>query len=666
MRLQLRRRWHAVALLLAASCGAALGVLPARSPGSEPAVPGEADKSTAPSDDPYQDDNPSPDSPTPADDTSDPPPAPQTLDESEPAPLEAHADEHAEDGADEQTTPRVPLEPTTLEGVQPGKTTQEELHEKWGQPRRASRIAGGTREIYRLDKLGEVRATIVDKVVDSLAVHVEHPQALETIARRMAVDDVEPVDVFDQRAELLGTAYPERGVLLGYVPRSRPPRVFQIIIERIDAEAFLARAEARLSTRYADCLADLEQALALAPQSGRAYRMQAEVALCRGDLDAALRHAQKAIELAPDQREYRLMLARVLAVSGDYPQAIARVRDVLDEPGVADVVAARAHCQWGDYLSRSAERDFTEALGHHQQAIKLAEPLASHELHAVRRAAKEVLLDAHLAVAYDIGWGRWQQKSAVAAKWIDRAGRLADDLQSHERGGPDVRLRVYIGALAATAGIAEPPDADKWIGGVQKLGKRMYDEALDPHYRAHLTWQVARALSHAVEIETARHRPDPALALGKTALALFDESLPVAERLPTYSYQRGRLCYRLGGAVATEASDHAGAVEWFDAATPLLEMPVPAAAIDAGAHGETFVSMAVSYWDQENRSEALRLTSQGLKLMEQAVAEGKLDSAALAIPFGNLASMHETMGDFEQAQKFSEMASRYERAAAAK
>jgi tetratricopeptide (TPR) repeat protein len=188
----------------------------------------------------------------------------------------------------------------------------------------------------------------------------------------------------------------------------------------------------------------------------------------------------------------------------------------------------------------------------------------------------------------------------------------------------------------------------------------MYDEGVDPTYRAHVAWQVARALSFAVEIETARHRPEQAVALGKTALALFDESLSVTERLPTRDYERGRLCYRLGGAYAIERVEHAKAVEWFDVAAPLLEKPVPAAAVNPGEQGETFVSMAVSYWDQENRPEALRLTSQGLKLMEQAVADGLMDSSALAIPYGNLASMHESMGQYDEARKFSEMAARYE------
>jgi hypothetical protein len=96
---------------------------------------------------------------------------------------------------------------------------------------------------------------------------------------------------------------------------------------------------------------------------------------------------------------------------------------------------------------------------------------------------------------------------------------------------------------------------------------------------------------------------------------------------------------------------------------PLLESPVPAAVVDCGKQGETFVSIAVSYWEASNRDEALRLTNQGVKLMEQAAGEGLLQKAALAVPYGNLATMHEELGDAQEARKFSELASRHDQAA---
>ena len=56
---------------------------------------------------------------------------------------------------------------------------------------------------------------------------------------------------------------------------------------------------------------------------------------------------------------------------------------------------------------------------------------------------------------------------------------------------------------------------------------------------------------------------------------------------------------------AVARGDHVQAIVWFERASPLLETPVPAAAIESGEHGETFVSMAVSYWEQQAREESM-------------------------------------------------------------
>jgi len=46
--------------------------------------------------------------------------------------------------------------------------------------------------------------------------------------------------------------------------------------------------------------------------------------------------------------------------------------------------------------------------------------------------------------------------------------------------------------------------------------------------------------------------------------------------------------------------------------------------------------------------------------MEQAASEGLLAKAALAIPYSNLSSMYEQLGDAKAAKKFSELAARHE------
>ena len=58
-------------------------------------------------------------------------------------------------------------EPTALNGVCPGRTTRDELHRAWGDPKRVDKVAGALRETYEINALGRVRVTVVEDVVDS-------------------------------------------------------------------------------------------------------------------------------------------------------------------------------------------------------------------------------------------------------------------------------------------------------------------------------------------------------------------------------------------------------------------------------------------------------------------------------------------------------------------
>ncbi|MBI3837279.1 MAG: hypothetical protein HY288_05000 [Planctomycetia bacterium] len=557
------------------------------------------------------------------------------------------------------------IDAASMKGIQPGKTTREELHASWGKPKTVEKIAGGARETFGIEPFDRVRVTIVENLVQSMAIRLEKPIVLDKVAKRLQLEGVEPVQVFDDQGQLLGQAYPERGVLVGFAPKADPPHVFQLVIEPIDAQSFLARAEFRLPSRYAECLADIKQALQLAPQGGRAHWLHARLALQAGELQQALKSAQKAIDLEPAELEYRLTMAKVLSAGGDYPHAIGQLRDLVESSKAAPIVVAKAYCQLGDCVAAAPERDYQQALKHHMDSVKLAESLLRSPTVVVRRAAKELLVEANLALARDVGWGRWQHKSNVVPKWIERATTYADEIVSRERGSLEIQLRVHEGALAALTGIGTPPEASKWIRGTTETGSKILAAPGDTGYKAQIAWRLGVALCDAMEIETTQHRPDKALELGKLALENFQLGDPSGRELPTHDYIRGKLCFRLGAIFSVERADHKQAVTWFDAAVPLLESPVPrCAAVDPGRHGEAFVSMAVSYWEVNNRQEAVRLTDQGAKLMEQAASEGLLTKAALAVPYSNLASMHEQLGELKEAKQFAEMAARFEEAAA--
>jgi tetratricopeptide (TPR) repeat protein len=570
-----------------------------------------------------------------------------------------------ESASDESAKPEdlveaPPIDPATLAGVTPGETTHEALRARWGKPLRVQKVPGGVRESYRLGGFERVRATIIEDVVESVAVQLAHAVSAKKLARQLEIGDVEPVDVFDDTGRPMGRAFPERGILFGFVGDEGVPQVLQIIVQPIDAEPFLARAQRRMPTRYADCLADLKQALRLAPANAKAHALHAELTFQAGELSESMKSARKAIEFAPAEPQYKLLLAQAQAEIGDYPTAIERLREISENEKHGALARARAYVQWGDCVAAGPQRDFAEAMKLHAKGVKLVEPLTSGGKYSQRRAAKETLIEAHLAIARDIGSGRWQQKSEVIPKWLERALTMADDVIAYEHGEPRLRLHVYEQALAALAVVPNPPDAGTWIRGATQLGATMLEEAADPGYKATLSWQLAVALGNAVEIESARKHRAEANELAKLANECFESGAAAGQELPERDFVRGRLMYRLGEMAATTGADHRQAVQWFDRAVPLLERAPASAAAVRGRRGEMLVSMAISYWETNHREQALRLTERGTRLMEQAAGDGLVPKASLATPYANLANMHKKLGHGGDAKKYSVMAASFQ------
>ena len=164
------------------------------------------------------------------------------------------------------------------------------------------------------------------------------------------------------------------------------------------------------------------------------------------------------------------------------------------------------------------------------------------------------------------------------------------------------------------------------------------------------------ALYDALQVHQMRGEHETALQFGEQAIGYLE---PAGDEpaSTTTSYLLGRLYFRLGAIHAIRDGNHDAAVVWFDKAMPELAKPAPPGAVEElGRHGETFVSMGVSYWETKQKERAIELTEEGLKLMEQAVEQGTLQETALAVPYNNLSSMHRQMGREEQARRFEQLA----------
>jgi len=294
---------------------------------------------------------------------------------------------------------------------------------------------------------------------------------------------------------------------------------------------------------------------------------------------------------------------------------------------------------------------------YHAEAVKLAEPLVTSKHPAVRVAAKEVMLDAHLGAAHDIAWGTWREKEKAVPVWLDKASALADDLVKSEAGSEEYRFRVANRALAVCVGLRGKLDPAPWINQAIDTGKDLIAATAEPVGKSHLQWDLGMAMYDAMQVCQARDQRDQALRWGQMAADHLEKgcTLPLSR---DNAYLMGRLYFHLGAIHAVSDKNHRLAVGWFDKALPLLEKTPADQIADVGRHGESLVSMGVSYWETGQRKKAVELTEQGLTLMEQSVQEGQLAKTTLSVPYGNLAWMHRQLGETEKASHFEELAAK--------
>ncbi len=269
-----------------------------------------------------------------------------------------------------------------------------------------------------------------------------------------------------------------------------------------------------------------------------------------------------------------------------------------------------------------------------------------------------MLIDAHLGAAHDIAWGQWKEKPKAVARWLERAAEAADDVVGNEGGSRELLFRVHARSLAAYVGLRGEIDPEPAATAVLRSGEGLIDAASEPGRKTQLEWELGMALYDAVQICQMRSDNDAALRYGEDA-AKYLAQANQANPAPASTLLLGRLYFRLGAIHAISHHDHQAAVAWFDKAVPLLDRATPdELAGNLGRHGETLVTIGVSYWETGQRQKAIALSEKGVKWMEQAAQQGTLDRSALAVPYGNLAAMHRKLGADDQADRFQELASR--------
>ncbi|HUY92512.1 MAG TPA: tetratricopeptide repeat protein [Pirellulales bacterium] len=570
------------------------------------------------------------------------------------APADAVADPSPPGGA-------AKIEPFEFDGIQPGGSTMAAVRQIWGEPLRTRRDSALTMHEYAREPFEQVEVAIADEKVQSIVVRLRERFSQREVAEQLQVGEFEPVSIFDRTGVCREKVYPERGVALrslGDAKSGEAPETFQVMeiaFGEIQSQLFLLRAQSRLGRDERGALDDLDYALALEPRDAAALTMKAKILAGAGRIEDAMHAIESA--LAPSSRnpELRLLRAELLAKVGNHDEAIAETQELLSQTARPAAFRARMLVQLGRLLAEGPTPDFREPIAFYQQAIKLVEPLVDDPQADVRREANETLVEAHLQMAYSIAWGRWKMKEEAVARWLQRADSLADGAVESGDLGADYQLRVCQMALAAHVGAQGLLDPAPWAEQTLETGRVLVGQASDLLCRQRLQWQLGLACHDALQAFEMRQQFDEALRYGKLAVAYLEQGRPGREETSGETLMFGRLYYRLGTLHARRLGEHRAAVTWYERALPLVERAGDA---EPSRRGEEWVTAAISYWNVRQRDKALAMTARGIELLEKAVERGDVDKALLAVPYANLAAMHEQLGDRVQAASYSEQAAR--------
>ena len=549
--------------------------------------------------------------------------------------------------------------------AEPGATTLEELRAEWGDPAKFIESEEGNILVYAFPgfRQVDVYADADGDLVQSILVHLSKPMKSEEIHEHLGLAELRPVEIPDESGTPIAHGFPERGVLLTFDDQSKTDLVAQISMEPIRGDMFRLRAEHDNDHQVADSLADLEDATRLDDQDDKAFWLKAEL-LCRvGRFKDASESSEVALRLAPENPLYRLTSARLNAANGQTESGITDTQAVLDDPDTSTIVRARAEYQLGNLMASGPDPVFEDAMAHHLKAIDLAVKHVNDETESVRRMAKDVLVDSHLAIAQDVALGNFQRQAEVVPKWLTRAAQLAEDFISRDEGDETIRMEIYRTTLAIYSVMEGNFDASIATDEALKEGKRLIAAADDKLYQARVERELSETLLHAARVEQQRGRSAEAMNYASNAVALLTSQ--EQERQPSMFDQvmEGQLYFLVGSLYALTRDDHQEAVRWYERAKPMFTHDALQDLVDSSSFGDLFVSMGVSYWTVGEREKAVELTQAGAELMQQAVQVGSLDLAALTVPYGNLASMHKHLGNGTQATHFAEMMARVEKEA---
>ena len=345
----------------------------------------------------------------------------------------------------------IPYEPATFHGIEVGKSTESALLQAWGKPAESIATEDGAVLTYDMEPFQGVEVLVSGDAVSAIKIALAANLEPEQLAKQLSLDEIEPVTVTDEEGQPLGLAFPERGVLFMFASpeeqaaassEGAAPTVSHVAIQPLDARAFALRAENHLHGPYQQNVRDLKTALALEPELAHAQWLLAEIYLATGQADLAESASSAACELEPKNCTFQLCHARAATLLGQYDDAVHEIRTVLDRDDLQPLVRAQALHEMARLASLGDVQIAAKSIPFDTKAIEIADKLATSKNAKERRAAKQLLVDAHLAIAEEVARQAFNNKVDSLSLWIGRASGLAEDYITNDGGSVELRLKV--------------------------------------------------------------------------------------------------------------------------------------------------------------------------------------------------------------------------------
>ncbi|MFM8436564.1 MAG: tetratricopeptide repeat protein, partial [Planctomycetia bacterium] len=581
---------------------------------------------------------------------------------------ESESDETKPQAAAAPPTPRTPsetptlaIDPASFRGVLPGKTTREQIESSWGPGEAFVREDDAKGLSWAMEPFERIEVTLVDDVVDSITIKLAEPVSLRQLATQMDIADLRTVSILDENGVSIGEVFPERGVVISVKPGTQT--AIAVLLEPLDPEPFVLRAEGEVDHNSAAAVADLQYAIEIDPSHVRAHRLLLGLLCEQGRWQQAVAIADAAEKLDPVDIWTRLKHADVLLALGRIDEARAKVEGVRGVESVPPLVTAQTARMLGRVELAATPADYQKSVAHFEEAIRKAVPLSTNQSKAIQKAARDVLLDAHLGTALAIARGTWQQKGRVIPKWISRSETLVGAVPADSPDRARLELELCRGALAAAASCAEGVESLPWVKRLLETREQLDTQIQDPWRRRQIDWEVGLGLADAIDASLKRGDASDMLENATLTAAYLERGADQRELTDADRRKVGDLLFRIGILHSLQHGAHATAVTWFDKVVPHWEgNSTFQEQGELGRLGESFVSMAISYWQVERRDDALALSRKGVDLMVEAVDREQLAERSLAVPYGNLSTMYAEQGNDEQSKTYAEMASRAEAA----